>query len=256
MPDSTLRILFLGDVFGKPGRKCLENGLASFREKEEVDMCIVNGENAAGGNGITPKIAEQLLRCGADIITTGDHVWDRSEIEEYLDSHPSILRPLNFVEDAPGKGTAVWESAGKRLVGVVNLIGRVFMKPSDSPFYAAEKAVEELSSCPIIIVDFHAEATSEKIAMGQFLDGKVSAVLGTHTHVQTADACILPNGTAYITDAGTPGVSDPGSKLVSHAIEAGIVVIPLPGPSALTSIVSICGFGEKNIIFAGFLSNA
>jgi len=221
MPDSSigkLRILFLGDVFGKPGRKCLESGLASFREKNKVDMCIVNGENAAGGSGITSKTAEQLFRFGADIITTGDHIWDKAEIEDYLDSHPFILRPLNYVSDAPGKGTAVWEYAGKRLVGVINLIGRVFMKPSDSPFYAAEQAVEELSSCPVIIVDFHAEATSEKIAMGKFLDGKVSAVLGTHTHVQTADACILPNGTAYITDAGMTGPSDSVIGLNSEEI--------------------------------------
>jgi metallophosphoesterase (TIGR00282 family) len=217
-PGSKFRILFLGDVFGKPGRKCIETGLASFREREEVDLCIVNGENCAGGNGITPKIAEQLFRAGADIITTGDHIWDRSEIEDYLDSHPYILRPLNFVKDAPGKGTAVWESTGKTVIGIVNLIGRVFMKPSDSPFYAAEQAVEELSSCTAIIVDFHAEATSEKIAMGKFLDGKVSAVLGTHTHVQTADACILPKGTAYITDVGMTGPSDSVIGLNSEEI--------------------------------------
>lgn len=208
MPGNRLRILFLGDVFGKPGRKCLESGLASVKEQNTIDICVVNGENAAGGNGITPKTADRIFGAGADIITTGDHVWDRSEIEGYLDAHPYLVRPQNYVQDAPGKGTAVWEIAGGSTLGVINLIGRVFMKPSDSPFSAAEKACEELSSCSAVIVDFHAEATSEKIAMGKFLDGRVSAVLGTHTHVQTSDACILPGGTAYMTDVGMTGASD------------------------------------------------
>jgi len=208
MPGSNLRVLFLGDVFGKAGRKCLETRLSAFRGTEKIDLCIVNGENAAGGNGITPKIADNLFTYGADIITTGDHIWDRSEIEDYLDSHPYIIRPCNYVADAPGKGTAVWELPGKGCVGIINLIGRVFMKPSDSPFYAVEQALETLSNCSAVVVDFHAEATSEKIAMGRFLDGKVSAVLGTHTHVQTADPSILPGGTAYITDAGMTGPSD------------------------------------------------
>ena len=209
MPDEWIRILFLGDVFGKPGRDVLSENLAAYREEHAIDFCIANGENAAGGNGITPKIAEVLFKSGIDVITTGDHVWDRKEVEEYLSSCENILRPLNFPDDSPGKGMVVWESSGYQKICVINLIGRVFMRPSDSPFTAVERALREIGdSCPVTVVDFHAEATSEKVAMGRFLDGKVSAVLGTHTHIQTADETVLPGGTAYITDVGMTGPFD------------------------------------------------
>ncbi len=200
------KILVLGDVVGKPGRSVIKEKVPSFIEKEKIDFCVVNAENAAGGSGITRKIAEEMFSCGVNAITMGDHVWKRKEIFNYLDDEQKILRPANYSPHAMGRGGVVLKSNNGVSVGVINLLGRVFMKPIDCPFREAQRLVKEMSTqTKVIIVDLHAEATSEKIAMGWFLDGKVSLVYGTHTHVATADETVLPGGSAYITDIGMTG---------------------------------------------------
>lgn len=201
-----MRILFLGDVVGAPGRNAVIEHLAAIRKERAIDFVIINGENAAGGRGITPKICIDLLRAGAAVVTTGDHVWDQREISDYFPTEPRLLRPINFV-DAPGAGSVVLETA-KGKVGVLNAMGRTFMNPPlENPLTLLEAEIERLhdEGVKMVVVDFHAEATSEKIAMGRALDGKVSLVVGTHTHVQTADEAIFPGGTAYLTDAGMCG---------------------------------------------------
>jgi len=204
---SAFRILFLGDIVGEPGRKAVIEQLPLLKQMEALDFIIVNGENAAGGKGITPKIAIDLLRAGAAVITTGDHVWDQAEIVAYFPTEPRLLRPLNYPDGTPGHGSVVLETAKGR-IGVMQVQGRSFIQPPlENPYIAAEKEAARLRADGVaaIIVDMHAEATSEKIAMGRLLDGKVSAVLGTHTHVQTADETIFPGGTGYLTDAGMCG---------------------------------------------------
>lgn len=203
------RILFLGDVVGEPGRKGVITLLPLLKEELAVDFIIVNGENAAGGRGITPKIAISLMRAGAAVITTGDHIWDQKEIVPFLAEEPRVLRPLNYPEGTPGSGFIILESK-KCKVAVINLQGRTFMnQPLENPFPTVLKCVEEIQKeTPVIFVDFHAEATSEKVAMGWHLDGKVSAVVGTHTHVPTADERVLPKGTAFQSDAGMCGPID------------------------------------------------
>jgi len=205
----TIRLLFFGDVMGEPGRKALMDLIPILKVELAADFIIVNGENAAAGRGITPKIAIGLMRAGAAVVTSGDHIWDQKEIVPYLADEPRMLRPLNYPDGVPGSGSVVLETA-KGKVGVINLIGRVFMGPLvDNPFPAVEQCVEEMrQETPIIFVDFHAEATSEKVAMGWHLDGKVSAVIGTHTHVPTADERVLPGGTAFLCDAGMCGPLD------------------------------------------------
>ena len=204
-----LNVLMLGDVVGKPGRRILRERLKESRDRMNVGFCVVNGENAAGGSGITGDTAREILDAGADVITTGDHVWKQKEAATLLTENHSILRPENLGPHAVGVGHAVFETGQGTKIGVVNLLGRVFMNPCDCPFRAAEAVVAELSAeAKVILVDMHCEATSEKIAMGWFLAGKVSAVVGTHTHVQTADECVLPEGTAYITDLGMTGPHD------------------------------------------------
>ncbi|MEO0081219.1 MAG: TIGR00282 family metallophosphoesterase [candidate division WOR-3 bacterium] len=202
------RVLFLGDVCAEPGRFAVKAALSGLRETCRPDFVIVNAENAAAGYGITPRLAEELFAAGADCLTTGDHAFDRKEAWEYFPVQSRLLRPANLPSRAPGRGCAVYERDGW-MVGVVNLQGRVFMKPLDCPFQRAEQLVAEMrTQTRAIIVDFHAEATAEKQAMGWFLDGGVSAVLGTHTHVQTADEQVLPQGSAYITDVGMCGSFD------------------------------------------------
>jgi len=195
-----MRILLIGDVIGKPGRKAVRRLVPGLRQKYGLDVVIANGENAASGLGLTPDCAEELLASGVDILTSGNHIWEYKEILPYLDSDRPVLRPLNYPHGVPGRGHLVW----KNKLLVVNLIGRVFMSNFDCPFRAADQLLSEYPGLPTVI-DFHAEATSEKMALGWYLDGRVSAVLGTHTHVGTADARILPGGSAYITDSGMVG---------------------------------------------------
>jgi 2',3'-cyclic-nucleotide 2'-phosphodiesterase len=203
------RILFLGDIVGEPGRKAVIELLPKLREELNVDFAIVNGENSANGRGITPKIAISLMRAKADVITTGDHIWDQKEIVPFLSDEPRLLRPINYPKGAPGNGSLILQTK-KGKVGVINLQGRTFMRePLENPFPYITQVVEEMrKETPIIFVDFHAEATSEKVAMGWHLDGMVSAVVGTHTHIPTADERVLPKGTAFQCDAGMCGPLD------------------------------------------------
>ena len=204
-----MKVLVIGDIVGKAGRNIICDILPILKEREKIDFVIANGENAAHGSGITPKITQELLAYGVDVITTGDHIWDRKEIVQFIGREPRLLRPANYPTGIPGEGWVVITTLNKIKVGVINLVGRVFMKPMECPFRRAEEALKKISAeTKNIIVDMHAEATSEKIALGYFLDGKVSAVIGTHTHVQTADEKILPGGTAYITDIGMTGSSN------------------------------------------------
>src|SRR5213595_2156800 len=212
-----LTVLFLGDIVGTPGRNAVITRLPELKEKHALDFIIVNGENAAGGRGITGKITIELLRAGVSVLTTGDHVWDQKDILSFLDLEPRLLRPLNYPDGAPGSGSIVLET-GKGKVGVVNVQGRTFMQPIlENPFHAVETAATKIrEQTANIIVDAHGETTSEKIALGRFLDGKVSAVIGTHTHVQTADEQIFPGGTAFLCDAGMCG---PVNSILGRAIE-------------------------------------
>lgn len=204
-----MKILFVGDVVGKPGRQALSRRLDRLVDTHRVDLVVVNGENAAAGFGLTVDIARELFDLGADVITSGNHIWDKKEILGYLDTQPALLRPANYPPELPGRGRGVFATSAGIRVGVLNLEGRVFMNNLDCPFRAADRLLEELrQETPIILVDFHAEATSEKVALGHYLDGRVSALVGTHTHVQTADERVLPGGTAYISDAGMTGSRD------------------------------------------------
>lgn len=201
-----MKILFIGDIVGGPGRLAVQTILPRLREQHALDFVIANGENSAGGNGITPQIAGELFSAGVDAITTGDHLWDQKTVMDLFFSEPRFLRPLNYPAGVPGHGAQVFQLRTLPPIAVMNLQGRTFMPPMENPFTTAEAEVLRLrEQVKIIFVDFHAEATSEKIALGRFLDGRVSAVVGTHTHVQTADEQILPNGTAYLSDAGFTG---------------------------------------------------
>jgi hypothetical protein len=204
-----MRILFIGDVFGRPGRDLVRRGLPALAARYELGAVIANVENAASGAGITREIGDALLEWGVDVMTTGNHVWDKREALTYIGAEPRLLRPLNMATGAPGRGVFVARVGGGRPLGVINAMGRVFMPAVDNPFEAVSAAVTSLArECRLVIVDMHAEATSEKMAMGWYLDGRVTAVIGTHTHVQTADERVLPGGTAYITDAGMTGPHD------------------------------------------------
>ena len=202
-------VLFIGDVVGRPGRRAVQDHLDRIVDRHRVDFTIVNIENAADGNGITPEIADELFELGAHCLTSGNHIWDRTEIRDYISREPRLLRPLNYPADLPGSGAYIGETAAGGRVAVVNVMGRVFMPPVDDPFRPARACVEKMRErTPIVIVDMHAEATSEKQAIAAHLDGLASAVVGTHTHVQTADETILPRGTAYISDVGMTGPYD------------------------------------------------
>lgn len=201
-----MKILFIGDIVGKPGREILKEKLGQIVKNNQIDLCIANCENVAGGFGVTLEIIDFLEREGVHFFTSGNHIWDKKEIYKVFESKETVIRPQNYPEGVPGRGFTTIKTGSGVNVGVLNLAGRIFMDQMDCPFRAADKALASLKKeTNIIIVDMHAEATSEKIAMGWYLDGRVSAVLGTHTHVQTADEKILPNGTAYITDVGMTG---------------------------------------------------
>lgn len=204
-----MNIMFIGDVVGRPGRKIIKEVLPELKCKYSVDFVIANAENAAGGNGITKKIAEELFSYGIDFLTMGNHVWDNKEIFDFIEEEFRMVRPANYPPGTPGRGSQIIELYGNLKIGILNISGRVFMPDMDCPFRTADKELEKLKKFTnIVVVDFHAEATSEKQALGWYLDGRVSLVAGTHTHVQTADERILPKGTAYITDVGMTGAYD------------------------------------------------
>ena len=222
-----MRILFIGDIVGKPARNYLKEVLPSVRKDLKLDFIIANGENAAGGSSITPDTAEEIFGAGVDVITSGDHIFKKKEAREVLDTR-DLIRPLNYGESSAGKGYIIKEVSGVK-IGVINLIGRVFMQPVDCPFKAVKSILEDVKKkAKIIFVDIHAEATSEKLAMGYFLSGKVSAVIGTHTHIPTADQRIIDNFTAYITDVGMTGSCDSVLGREKHQIiERFITNMPL-----------------------------
>jgi metallophosphoesterase (TIGR00282 family) len=208
--SALVRCLVIGDIIGKPGREATYRLLPELRTELDLDMVVANGENIAAGAGLTPRLAEELLAGGIDVVTSGNHIWDKREIYDYLDTERPVLRPLNYPDAAPGRGWTVHLTDAGVEVAIINAMGRVFMNQLDSPFMKLDALLDEAAEPlpPVRIVDFHCEVTSEKNAMGWYLDGRVSAVVGTHTHVQTADERILPGGTAYITDVGMSGAFD------------------------------------------------
>ncbi len=204
-----MRILFVADVVGTPGRNALEERLPNLRSELAIDACVVNGENAANGVGITPRLADRLLAAGADAITLGNHAFRRTEIGPYLDESDRVIRPANTSVNTPGRGLTIVPTATETPLAVINVLGSLFLQPATSMFEVVDGLVEKArSKTPLVLVDVHAEATSEKAALARWLDGKVTAVVGTHTHVQTSDARVLPGGTAFITDAGMTGPHD------------------------------------------------
>lgn len=212
-----MKLLFIGDIVGEPGRRAVKQLVPVLRERHTLDAVIANGENSAGGSGITPMTAQEIFKAGVDIITSGDHLWDQKEVMELLANEPRFVRPLNYPPGTPGQGTALLHLDGKPPLAVVNVQGRTFMAPLENPFLAMRAEVERLRQItPLIFVDVHAEATSEKIGLARMLDGLVSAVIGTHTHVQTADEQIFPGGTAFLCDAGFTG---PQESVLGREIE-------------------------------------
>src|SRR3954454_1850169 len=204
-----MKILFIGDIVGKPGRELIRQGLRGLVAQLDVDLVIANAENAAAGFGVTKDIGDSLLESGVDVMTSGNHIWAKKEVIDYIGTQPRLLRPANYPAGVPGRGSYVAQTGDGRAVGVINVMGRVFMQSIDDPFTGVLKEIEAMRGrTKVIVVDFHAEATSEKVAMGWHLDGKVTLVVGTHTHVQTADERILPKGTAYLTDVGMTGPHD------------------------------------------------
>jgi hypothetical protein len=203
-----MNILFIGDIFASPGRRIVGEHLQEIISEEKIDLAIANAENAAGGFGITPLVTEELLSFGLDVLTTGNHIWDKREIYDYFARQPRLLRPANYPAELPGQGVTVVRARNGLDCAVINLQGRVHMPATECPFRKADQILAELDSVKVRIVDFHAEMTSEKMAMGWHLDGRVSAVVGTHTHIPTADTRVLPGGTAYQTDAGMTGPYD------------------------------------------------
>jgi len=215
-----VRFLFIGDIFGKPGREIARRAIPALVERRDIDFVIANVENAAAGFGITGDLADAILGYGVDVMTSGNHVWDKKEVLEYIPRERRLLRPANFPAGVPGRGSYLGRTRTGELVGVVNVMGRIFMPPLDDPFAVVLREVEALrAKTRVIIVDFHAEATSEKVAMAWHLDGRATAVIGTHTHVQTADERVLPKGTACITDAGMTG---PEESIIGVSVEAAL----------------------------------
>ena len=213
-----IRLLFIGDIVGRPGRELVRRGVAALREYHQIDLVIANAENVAAGFGITRDLGEQILDAGVDVMTSGNHIWDKKEAIDYIGIESRLVRPLNFPEGVPGNGSYVARTENGIMVGVINAMGRVFMLNIDDPFAGVLKEIEKVKQrARVVFVDFHAEATSEKIAMGWHLDGKVTAIVGTHTHVQTADERILPKGTAYLTDVGMTGPHDSVIGVVTEA---------------------------------------
>lgn len=215
-----MRILFIGDIFGRPGREIARRAIPVLVSSADIDFVIANVENSAAGFGVTGDIADTILTYGVDVMTSGNHIWDKKEILDYIPRQHKLLRPANFPAAVPGHGSYLARTRGGEPVGVLNVMGRVFMTPLDDPFARAIQEVDALrAKARVVIVDFHAEATSEKLAMGWHLDGRATAVLGTHTHVQTADNRILPKGTAYITDVGMTG---PHDSIIGVTVEAAL----------------------------------
>jgi len=237
-----MRILFIGDVVGKPGRQAVAALVPALRRERDVDLVIANGENSAHGAGFTQTTVTELLESGVDVLTSGDHTWDQKEAYQVIDRERRLIRPLNMAPNVPGRGSTIVNVGDRFSVGVLNLMGRVYMPANDCPFRAGEAEVNRLrQKTNIIFVDMHAEATSEKIALSRFLDGKVSAVVGTHTHVQTADEQILPNGTAYLSDAGMTG---PHDSVLGRDVEAVVRRFVTGMPQKLevaTGKVELCG---------------
>jgi len=223
-----MNILFIGDIVGSPGREAVKKLLPGLKKEFSLQFIIANAENAAGGSGITQRVAEDLFESGIDVLTSGDHIWKKREIFEFINQEERILRPINFPSGAPGRGFSAFKTKDGLKVGVINVNGRIFMEALECPFRTTLAASEALSKeTNIIIVDIHAEATSEKVALGWYLDGKVSAILGTHTHVQTADERILPSGTAYITDVGMAGPCDSViGRRIEDVLERFLTLIP------------------------------
>jgi metallophosphoesterase (TIGR00282 family) len=239
-----VKILFIGDIFGKPGRDIAQRAIPALVAAHGIDLVIANVENSAAGFGVTGDIAETILRYGVDVMTSGNHVWDKKEVLEYIPRQPRLLRPANFPAGVPGRGTWLGQTRTGEPVAVINVMGRVFMSPLDDPFAVVLREIESVrGKARVILVDFHAEATSEKVAMGWHLDGRVTAIFGTHTHVQTADERLLPKGTAYLTDVGMTG---PHDSIIGVTIEAalGRFVNGMParfeaatGPGRLNAII-------------------
>src|SRR4030095_9491833 len=204
-----MKVIIVGDVVGKPGRKILMSTLKRLKEEHEAEFVVANVENAAEGAGVVPKVGDEILNAGVDVMTSGNHIFDKKDVIPYIENQPRLLRPANYAPDAPGRGLWLGSTASGTQVAVINIQGRVFMPPTDCPFRTADRLLAEIGKrSSVIIVDHHAEATSEKLAMGRYLDGRVSVVVGTHTHVQTADEQILTGGTGYITDLGMTGPYD------------------------------------------------
>lgn len=223
-----MNILFIGDIVGSPGRQAIRELLPGLKKEFNLSFVIANAENAAGGSGITPTVAQELFAAGVDVLTSGDHIWKKRDIFGFIEQEERILRPVNFPMGAPGRGQAIFKTKDNLSLGVINVQGRVFMEALDCPFKTTRQAEEALAKeAKIIIVDIHAEATSEKVALGWYLDGKVSAVLGTHTHIQTADERILPGGSAYISDVGMTGPLDSViGRRIEDVLERFITAVP------------------------------
>lgn len=239
-----MNILFIADIVGKPGRWAVSQLLPDLLRTHQIDFAIANVENAAGGFGLTREIAKKIHSYGVDCLTSGNHIWDRKDIYPYLDEDRRILRPANYPPDAPGRGAGIFESASGQRIAVLNIQGRVYIKEIDCPFRVAQEEIERLKGeTNVLIVDLHAEATSEKVALGRYLDGRVSAVLGSHTHVQTADETILPGGTAYITDVGMTG---PHDSVIGVKTEDALARFLLQIPRRFT-------LGNRDVKFSGVL---